>query len=331
MLLRQFKRTDLLTIFLIIVILIALWVGAFAKLKGQFSLYFDLNAMPLYGIIAGVIGTNPLPGIIFSLLLVSLMAFLMVNLNTSLFFINERTFLPALIYVLLSGILPQYQLLNPAIFGAVFLMLAIKRIMEAYRAQGIAYNFFDAGLLIGIGGLFYGNLIWFGLIIIVGIALLRTGNVREIFLSVLGLATPYLLTAAIYYVAGKNLSEFFNLLAYNLFEKNEIFAFSPILIVALIFICVLVLLSISQVFILLHTKKIQARKTFSVLLWVFLISIAAYLFLTSVSVEIIWIAAIPMSYYLSHYFLFTKKKFVPEILFSLLFLLILIIQVRYLY
>ncbi len=85
-------------------------------------------------------------------------------------------------------------MLNPAIFGAMFLMLAIRRIMDAYRDPGIAYNFFDAGILIGIGSLFYANLIWFGLLIIIGIALLRTGNIKEIAISVIGLITPYILT-----------------------------------------------------------------------------------------------------------------------------------------
>lgn len=326
MLIRQFKRTDPLTIFLIIVILLALWAGAFIKVKNQFSLYFDLNAMPLYSIIAGLIGTNPVPGIIFSLLLVSLLAFLMVNLNTTLFFINERTFLPALIYIMLSGLLPQYQLLNPAIFAAVFLMLAIRKIMDSYRVQGIAYSFFDAGFLIGTGSLFYADLLWFGIIIIIGISLMRTGNAREIFLSVLGLATPFLITAGIYYVSGKGAKNFMEIIAYNLFGKQGEYAFSPAIIAAVLFACFMTVISISQVFMMINSKKIQARKTFSLLLWIFLISFAVYFLVRSVSVEIMWLAGIPMSYYISHYFIFVKRKLVPEIMFTLFFVLIIVIQ-----
>ena len=75
--------------------------------------------------------------------------------------------------------------------------------MESYRIPGIAYNFFDAGILIGIGSLFYANLIWFGLLLIIGIAILRTGNIKEIAISVIGLVTPYVMTFGIYYVWGK--------------------------------------------------------------------------------------------------------------------------------
>ena len=100
-------------------------------------------------------------------------------------------------------------------------MLAIMRIMDGYRIQGIAYNFFDAGILISTGSLFYANLIWFGLLVIIGIALLRTGNIKEIAISVLGLVTPYILTFGIYYVLGKDLKNYLSLIEYNLFGKAD--------------------------------------------------------------------------------------------------------------
>jgi hypothetical protein len=330
MLLKQFKRTGPGTIFLIIVSLMCVWASAFIKLRGHFSLYFDLNPMPLYGILSSLIGTNPLPGILFTLSLVTLMAFLMVSLNTSLFFINERTFLPALIYILLSGLFPQYQLLNPAIFAAMFLMLAIRRIMETYRVPGTAYNFFDAGILIGIGSLFYANLIWFGLLVFIGMALLRTGDIKEIVISVIGLVTPYFLTFGIYYVLGKDLKDLLSLLDYNLFGKPDDYVFTPLTIVAILFTALIMLVSMVHLLSLMNTKKINARKTFLLLFWIFLIALGAYFIAPSVSVEIIWITGIPVSYILTHYFVFVKKKLVPEIFFSVFFILILLIQIWYL-
>ena len=326
MLLRQFKRTGPLTIFLIVVILVSLWTGAFIRQRGQFSLYFDLDPMPFYGLLSELTGTHPIPGIISSLIIVGLMAFLMVNLNTVLFFINERSFIPALFYILLSGLLPQYQLLNPAIIAAVFLMLAIRRIMESYRIQGTAYNFFDAGILIATGSLFYANLIWFGLILIAGIALLRPWNLKEVVLSVLGLLTPYLLTLGFYYVAGADIAGFLRLMNYNLFGMQAQFAFSPLIIVGLILTGLLTAAGIAHLFAMINSKKIQSRKTFTLLLWVFIISMVIYLIIPAVSVEIIWITAIPVSYFLSHYFLFLRRKLLAEILFTLFLVLILAIQ-----
>jgi hypothetical protein len=329
MLLKPFKGTGPGTIFLIIVSFLAVWVSAFVKLKGHFSLYFDLNPMPLYGIVSSLIGTNPLPGILFVMLMLSVMAFLMVNLNTSLVFINERTFLPALIYILLSALFPQYQLLNPAVIAAIFLMLSIRKIMEAYRIPGTAYNFFDASILISIGSLFYASLIWFWILVIIGIAILRTGNLKEITLSVIGLLTPYFLTFGIYYVFGKDLRDLWSLIVYNLIGKAGSYVFTPLIVIAIIFTGLTTLVSIVYLLSLMNTKKIKARKTFSLLLWSFFIALAVFAFTKPVSVEIIWIIGIPVSYLLTHYFIFIKKRLIPEIFFSLFFIFIILIQIWY--
>lgn len=330
MLLKLFKGTGPGAIVLIALTLIAVWASAFINLHGRFSLYFDLDPMPLYGLVSSVIGTNPLPGIIFSFFLLSLMAFLMVNLNTSLFFINERTFLPAIIYILLSGLFPQYQLMNPAVFAAMFLMLAIKRIMEAYRNPGTAYNFFDAGILIGIGSLFYANLIWFGLLVIVGIALLRTGNIKEILISFIGLMTPWVLTFSFYYILGRDLRELSDVFLYNLFGRSSEYVFTPVTIVAIVFAGFITTISIFYLISVMDSRKISSRKTFLLLLWLFFISVGVYLIFPPVSVEMIWITGIPASYLLAHYFVFVRKKLIPEIFFSVFFVLILLIQILYL-
>jgi hypothetical protein len=286
--------------------------------------------MPLYGLIKVVISNNHSLGVILSFLMVSAMAFLMVNFNTTVIFITERTFLPAVFYGLLGGFFPDHQLLNPVLPASIFLMLAIIRIMDSYHKTGTAYNFFDAGMLISIGSLFYANLIWFGLLVIIGIALLRTGNLKEIVISIFGLLTPYLILFGIYYVIGKDVWALMKLFGDNLFTKAIYYPLPIVTIVALIFCGALILVSLIQLFNHMNTKKVKARKTFSLMIWLFLISLTVFFALPSASVEIIWIISIPISYFLTHYFVFVKKKLVPEILFSLLFVFILLIQIWHL-
>jgi hypothetical protein len=79
-----------------------------------------------------------------------------------------------------------------------------------------------------------------------------------------------------------------------------------------------------------NSKKIKSRKTFSLLLWIFFISIGVYVIVPSVSVEIVWLAGVPVSYFWTHYFVFIKKRLVPEIFFTLFFIFILVIQIWYL-
>jgi hypothetical protein len=331
MILRLFKGTGPGVIFLIIVLFGLLWAGSFIdpQLPGRYI--YETNPMPLYSIIKLLIGAAPLPGLIFSFVILSVLLVTIVNFNTTVFFISERTFLPAIFYLIFSAIFPKCQVLTPVLPAAFLLLLALMRIMDAYRKPGIAFNFFDASLLISIGSLFYANLIWFGLLVIIGIALLRTGNIREIFISILGLITPYILTAGIYYVLGQNLDVLYSDIVKNLFGDNPDFSFSKLAIIAIIFSSLLILISIIFLIGQINSKKIKSRKTFYLLLWGFLVSLIIYFALPSVSVEIVWIIGIPASYFLAHYFVFVKKKIVTEILFSVFLLLIILLQVLFIF
>ncbi|MCU0461464.1 MAG: DUF6427 family protein [Bacteroidales bacterium] len=329
--LRIFKGTGPGVILLIIMALAAMWISAFLEPRLPSPAIYEIRPMPLYSVLKMLVGQNPVPGVIISFVILSFMMFLMVHFNTTVFFINERTFLPAILYLLLSSLFPQYQVLNPVLPSVVFLMLAVMRILDSYRKPGIAYNFFDAGLMIGIGSLFYANLIWFGLLVFIGIAILRTGNIKEIAVGVLGLATPFLLTTGLYYVLGNDLALFMEDIGENMFGYSAIYDFSRLTITAIILIGLAVIVSIAHLFMGINSKKIKARKAFSILLWGFFISLILYFALPSMSVEIIWITAVPASYFLAHYFVFVRKKLIPEIIFSALFVLVMLLQGFYIY
>jgi hypothetical protein len=325
--LRIFKGTGPEVIVLIAITFIVLWISTFIEPRELLPPVYDSDPMPLYAGLKFILGNSSFVGLIFIVVLLTLVLFMLVNFNTTVFFINERTFMPAIIYLLFSSFFPQCQVINPVLPAVVFLMLAIRRIMDSYRKPGIAYNFFDAGLLISIGSLFYANMIWFGLLTIIGIALIRTGNIKEIGVAFLGLITPYILTAGIFYVAGKDMAVYLATIRNNIFGESVTYTFTWYTIAAVIFIALILIVSIIFLLMGMNSKKIKARKTFSLLLWGFLLALLAYFVLPSVSAEIVWIAGIPATYFLSYYFVFARKKIIPEVIFSGFFLVVLLIQV----
>ena len=331
MLLKLFKGISPGVIFLIALTLGALWISAFLNPQMPAPAVYETSPMPLYGIIKQIAGNSPLGGVIFSFLAVTVIIFLLVSFNTSVFFINERTFLPALFYILFSALFPQQQVMNPVIPASIFLMIALMRIMKAYRKQGTAFNFFDAGILISIGSLFYINILWFGLLLIIGIALLRTGNIKEIAISIVGLLTPYILIIGLYYVLGEDIGAFLEDINYNLFGKTTGYSFSRLTIIVLISTGIIILVSTAFLLMRMSSKKIKSRKTFYLLFWALFISLVLYLLLPSVSVEMIWVTGIPASYMLAHYFVFVRGKIIPEIMFSGIFVLVILLQVFYIF
>lgn len=329
MLSRLFRGTGPGVILMTALALAGFWLTAFIdpKLPGQ-ALY-DTHPMPLYGLLKLIIGSRPLAGVIFSFALMTVMLFLITYFNTSVFFINERTFLPALFFIVICALFPECRLLNPVLPAAFFLILAMMKIMDTYRKPGTAFNFFDAGIMISIGSLFYMNLIWFGLLVITGIVLLRTGDIKEWAVSILGLITPYILIIGLWYVLGKDLGAYLSDIELNMFGRMPEHDFSRLTVIVLIVWAVVFIAALSFLFMRLSSKKIKSRKTFFLILWALLISLALYFILPSVSVDMIYLAAIPACYIMAHYFVFVKKKLVPEIMFSGFLLLVLLLNVFY--
>ncbi len=330
MLLKFFKGTSPAVIFFIAVIFATVWLSAFLSPVLPQTHSNDTH-MPLYSLLLNAMGKGHLPSVILSFSVAVIVVFLIINFNTTIFFINERTFLPALLFALLVAMFPEFQMLNPALPASLLFMVALKRIMAGYHKQGVAYNFFDAGILISTGSLFYGNLIWFGIIVFIGIALMRTVSISEIAVTLLGLITPYLITFGLYYVLGNDPDELLTLIYNNLFNRSQVYSFTRLTIVTMIFEAIISIISIGYILMLQNTKKIKSRKTFSLLIWIFVISLAVYLAIPSASVEIIWLLGIPVSYFFSHQFIYWKRKIVSEIFFTALLVLVLLIQALYIF
>jgi len=327
MLVKRFRETGPGIIILIFIVILFTWTDAFLNPHQPSDFGFDIKPMPLYGLLLDLAGFNPLFSVIVAFIIAGLVSFLLVTFNTNVFFISERTFLPALIYILLTGILPVQHVLNPVLPAAVFLILGVQRIMYSYRVQSTAFSFFDAGMLISVGSLFYAGFIWLGLLLIVGIAILRAVNIKEIIISVFGLATPAFVLYGFFYVTGKDMNSMWDAVTYNLFTKDVDFSFSGLNIAVLIISGFVIFISLAQLLSAINAKKIKSRKTFVLLFWTLLIIAAEYFIFKSVSVEIFWLAAIPPTYFLSHYFVFSRKKIVPEIMLSVLFILAAVVQI----
>lgn len=327
MLLKKFRQTGPDVIFLIFMVQLVIWIGAFINPATPSVQDYDTRPMPLFGILIAVAGSGRIFGLIIAFFMVILVSFLLVNFNTSVFFISERTFFPALFYILITGLFPFQQVLNPALPAAAFLVLGVRRIMDSYKIQGTAFPFYDAGIMIGIGSLFYANLIWFGLLLIVGIAILRTIGIREFVISVLGIATPLFILYGFMYVAGKDMTSLFSDAGYNLFSRNVDYKMPGYMFAVSIIAGIIVLISVMHLVSVINNKKIKSRKTFILLFWTFLISEALYFILKPVSTEIIWLTAIPVTYFLSHYFVFTRRKVIPDIMIAVLFILVAAVQI----
>ena len=142
MLLKTFKRIQPSVILLIILMAVGIWFNTFLN-PANSNFFFNDHPMPLYGILISFISPVSIWGTLITMIIWVIHGFLLVRLNTKFFFINERTYLPAVIFILSGCFITDLQYFNPVIISSIFLLIAIERLIDSYRDTNISFNSFE--------------------------------------------------------------------------------------------------------------------------------------------------------------------------------------------
>lgn len=312
-----FRGTGIVPLLLMILITISLWLQHFINPPQMIQLP-DGDAMPLWELVFNFLSGLPILAVIISFVMMVVMVIVMIRFNTTIFFIPRRTYFPALFFILYYSVFTHGMILNPALPAALLIMVGLWRMMDAYRMNGMAFNFFDAAVLISSAGMFYAGSLWFVLLVFTGALILRSPDFREITITLAGALLPWIILYAIWYLTGGSMSDLTEIIRHNLFDKMPSESLSRTLVILLILIAVGFVPALLSLIRDMPTQKIKSRKTFELLLWMMVICVAAYLITPSVSTEISAIAAIPVSFIMANYCTFTRRLVITEIMFWLM-------------
>jgi hypothetical protein len=325
MLLKALKSNQPYHFILIPFMAIALWTRSFIHPQ-VFPFYAGEDSMILYKLLSIILGNNLLLNNIIALLFTILLSFLISKLNVQYTFIRVRSILPPSLFLLITSGMTDLHAMHPVYPAALFLVLAIDRIFNAYDKEIIHSNAFDAGAFLAIGSLFYLNLVFFFPLLWFGFIILKPKvNWREYVLTTIGFLLPWLATMAFYLMTG-NQEELTNTIKLN-FTSQPFFLMENLPIQ--IYMGYLLLLTLlGSIFLLSQydDKRISSRKYFKVFFWVFLISIILIAVNHAVSEEIIILLAIPLTYLISNYFIFMKRQLWGEVLMYILTAAIIYLQ-----
>lgn len=275
------------------------------------------NQMPLFYPIFNLLSKNPLIQEIVSLFLVIIIGFVIQRLNNQYPFFINRTLLPSSLFILIVGGVPELHILHPVYFAAIFFVFAIIRAFRAYESKAIFSNSFDSGLLIGIGSLFYFNLIFFFPVLIIGLRIIkREFNYRNLVLCFFGFLLPWIFTFSFYYFFDKT-NQLTEVLKQNfLIHNNQLEENLPLLGYAG-FLSLMVLISGILAISRFDEKKISIRKYYSFFL-VAIVSLAGILvFSPFASVEVFVLLAVPSAFLISSLLLSIKRRFWAELIFTI--------------
>ncbi len=228
--------------------------------------------------------------------------------------LRQSTYFPFFFMLLLLSCRASLAGFYPALISSLFLILAINKLISSYKNEKALSEVFDSGLLVGIATLFYIPSIVFLLLLWIGLFTIRTINLREWTCSVIGFLLPFLFTYTynlIFYPDypwyNKIMSEF----SYH--HPHLSFTWEQIIIMIILSVTALCSL---WFFINKATENVLKTQKFWVLMvWYIVIGMGSVAICPVKDSRAFSILALPGSFVLSVYFLKTKARLLPEILF----------------
>jgi len=198
--------------------------------------------------------------------------------------------------------------------SSFLLLFLFNFLLESYQKELPFSQFFNSSLILGVLTFIFPNLIFLILILIVSGINYSNISLRVILTILLGFVIPYIF----YFVFIFLTDSIFVLPAFGNFSQMSfsiVKGFHLSKIIWLLVLFLVALFSFHELFNWLYKKSIKSRRTFMTIIWFFIITILIAIFS---SWEYFYFAALPLSVIISNYLVYTKKRKIANILFSVL-------------
>ncbi len=325
MILKKLKSNSSVSLFLVPLVTIVLWIKSLLH-PFAYNYFPGEDQNILFNFIYRLVDDKPLVQVIVGIVMVVLLAYTMQLVNDRYMFIRIKSKLPALLFVVIVGGFVPMHTLHPVYFGALFMLFALYRLFGIFETKKAYASTFDVGFLLGVGALFYLDVMVLLPAFIVGIAILgREVGWREFSTLFLGFLLPFAFSAA-YAVLADSWLEVLNMMKESIVTPVNHFRSN---IPLQVYLGALILFTIAGsigMFGQYDTKKISSRKYFTVFFWIFIFSLAGFALNPVTSQEMLVITAIPVTFLIANYFVFMKSRFWSELLFILLLLIVVSMQ-----
>ncbi|TZF82218.1 beta-carotene 15,15'-monooxygenase [Pedobacter sp. BS3] len=231
--------------------------------------------------------------------------------------INRPTFLPALMYVTLSSLLPPFLAISSPLMCNFVLLWMMSKMLGIYRREEAISSMFDLGMLAGVGTLIYFPFIAMMLLIWICLLIFRPFNWREWIAALIGFATVYFFLA-VYYYWNDSIGLFYKIwlpLTKPFPTRFVIDYYDYIVLIPVIIICAIGSIFLRQNF---FRSYVHIRKSFQLLFVIFLLVVLSFYLSPQYRITHFLLAVPPVSVLTAYYFLNAQKSWFYELLYAVL-------------
>jgi hypothetical protein len=310
--LRILKANPILLLVLPVLLGGAIWAWV-ALLPGSSSFYGD--TMPMFNTFFRWISYFPIGALVLGFAVLLLEAFTLNSFINKHSLLKQSSYLPAFFYILFCSCRHTLICFYPSLVASLFLILALRRLAESYKKEKALSELFDAGLFIGIAALVYVPVIVFVLFLWIAVLVMRSLNWRDWIVSLIGFALPFIFAMG-YFTVFYSPEHFWYdriMLAFGNYKLGLSMPWKGMLL----FICLIITAIVSSWFYInkISDNILKAQKVSILMLWFVFFALASIVLSPEKNARSFVILAMPFSYMFSNYFIKTKSKALPEMLF----------------
>lgn len=274
--------------------------------------------------------------VLFALIIILVQSFVFNSYLTNHNLVAKRTYLPALISLMLFISFMGNKFLNPVLCSSFLLIILLKYLLVLYEKKEPFQEVLNIGLYIALLTFFNPSFIWLLLFVWLILIFFNIKSWREYLILIIGFAIPYFFVLCISYLNG-NLNTLF-IETQSRFSKIFIMPHFYLLHTMLIIVVIAFgLISIITIFF--YNRKseslpIIARKKM-IVFFVFLLFLLFIWITSNHYINYLMIVFIPISVYISSFFQHFRNKWFGESMFVLflvvivLFKIISILEIQY--
>ena len=214
-------------------------------------------------------------------------------------------------YVLFSSLVPQWNSLSPLLFVNAIMTYIIPKMVHLYQSKQVQGELFTISVLVGISSLIYKPTIIFVILIFLGLFILRSFQLSEFVLILMGVALPYYLILVYNYVWDH--WDHSVLLQPNISWNWPDLTSDPNDLIAMILLFSPAFLGVLWVRLYAVRMLTVQRKIWAFILLYFVISLV-YIFIGEHQFyNHLFLFVLPASFYLAGFFHYPSVKFLPSI------------------
>ena len=211
---RFFRQSYIIQYVAIALICLAIWIPSF--ITGNVDVAWRSPVSPLYNLMADLLDFWPYAMLLFAFLLNAFELMFFNSILASNQVINKVSTLGAVVFLLVTNMMPEQTTFCPALLAAAFLLMFVHTLFSLYQSPRPEMYLLNAGLYLSFATMCYFPTLLLAVWGIIALALIHKGSLRLHLIPFLGLLLPYFFYFAVHFLMGdllpvlQSYADFFN-------------------------------------------------------------------------------------------------------------------------